>query len=69
MATTFELCKLLAFITIKESDLHNPDANVISDTVHFGFNLNVEGEKKKKVPQYREQLTEHPITSSFLSYP
>lgn len=39
-ATTSELCKLLVFITSRESDLWNPGAKVITDTVHFGFNLN-----------------------------
>lgn len=49
MATTSELCKLLVFITSRESGLWNPGAKVIINTVHFGFKLNVGGVGEKKL--------------------
>lgn len=36
------------FITSTESDLQYPDAKVITDTVHFGFNLNEVGVGKRE---------------------
>lgn len=65
MAATSEWCKLLVFVTSRESVPWNPDAKVITNIIHFRFNLNL---KKKKVPQYKQQLTEYAVISAFFSY-
>lgn len=47
MAPTSELCKLLVFITSRESVPQNPDAKITTNVIHFGFNLNLKKKKKK----------------------